>query len=346
MRRRTTLLLALLGALLLLPAVVAAQPTSDQIRAELERTDRILERAHDLIGLSLTARAGEFLREADKLHKEAWDAYAKGRLYFRLCVELTRKARDLARRAVETAEIEIKAHESIQDLVESTQLLVDEAGPEVREAGDAQAERLLSSGVAQLQRAEDAYRDREYRMAIRLAAIARDLVQRALLRARGSTGSETTQIATAIDRTDALLEEVRVGLSVSPDPKATALFEEASGLQARAREFERSGRGPLALRFTTQARQIGLDALLLLSRNPDREDVERAVDVVGQILADLGPEILASGSEKGRVFYDSARDRHREAADLLARGELARALDAARTAEGLLHRASEAAGLR
>lgn len=346
MRTKTTILLAILGVLILLPAVVRAQPISSQVLSELERTDRILERAQEQAGLSLTARSGDYLRQAVKLQGDAWEAYGKGRMYYRACIDLTLKARDLARRALETAEIEIKANEIIRDLVESTKILVEEASAEVPGAGDAQAQRLLQSGIAQLQRAEDAYRDSEYRMAIRLAATARDLVQRALLRARGATGSETTLLATALDRTDALLEEVRLGLAVASEPKGAALLKEATQLQARAREFHLMGRGALALRFTTQARQAGLDALLLLSRNPDRADVERALDVVGQILSDLGPEILASGSEKGRVFYESARKRHAEAADLLARGEHARALDAARTAEGLLRRASEAAGLR
>jgi hypothetical protein len=95
-----------------------------------------------------------------RIQREAWSAFLKGPSYYRACLDLTRKARDLARRAIETAEIEIKANESIRDLVESTRQLAEEAALEVRSNGDPQAQRLLHGGIGQLERAQDAYRAR------------------------------------------------------------------------------------------------------------------------------------------------------------------------------------------
>jgi hypothetical protein len=79
---------------------------------------------------------------------------------------MTQQARQIARRAIETAEIEAKAHESIRD-DRLTRDLAQDAAILVRERGDTEAQRLLDGGLWQLQRAQDAYQGLVYRKAIR-----------------------------------------------------------------------------------------------------------------------------------------------------------------------------------
>lgn len=344
--RRSIYLLALGSALL--AASVSAQPgISSNPARELERTDRILERAQDQVGVSESSRAAEYLRKALDLQTQAVTKYnPRDRVTWRPAYQLTMEARELARRALETAEIDVKAHESIRDLIDSTRDMAQDATSLVHERGDPEAERLLEGGLYQLQRAEDAYRAMEYRKAIGLASSARDLVQRAMQRARGDAPGSVVAVDAAIDRTQAVIEEVRLRLEDTTDSRARSLLDDAVRLQTNAIQMHKEQRTAIALRLTTQARQLALDALLLVADKPEKDDVERALSVVDQLIQDTSGLIMASGSKEAVALLESARQRESEARLHLSQGKPALALASARIAEGLLHRAAEMAGER
>jgi hypothetical protein len=325
-----------------------AQPgASSDVARELERTDRILDRAREQVGISPSARAGNLLDLAFAMQTRAKTTYRPtDRTTWKPALAMTERARDLAGRAIETAEIEVNAHESVRDLIESTRDLSQDAATLVQERGDPEAQRLLDGGLWLLQRAQEAYRGQAYRKAIRLAATARDLVQRATQRARGDTPAAGASVETALDRTQALIEELRVSLEGSADPKATRLHEEALRLQDRAMQMQRDQKPVLALRLTTQARQAALEGMLTLSSRPDEEEVARAVSVVDQLIQDSAPGILASGSQDAADLLESARQHLAQASDQLAKGSASQALATARIAEELLRRAAESAGNR
>ncbi len=345
--RKLICLLLLLGAGLG-PTLAAAQAGSGPDPArEIERTDRILERARDQVAVSPSARAAKLLNYALDMQARARATYKpQDRTSWPAALRLTLEARDFARRAIETAEIEVKAHESVRDLIESTREISQDAASLVAERGDTEAQRLLDSGLWLLQRAQEAYRGAAYRNAIRLAATARDLVQRATQRARGDVPAGSASVETALDRTQALLDELRVNLEGSSDRPAIRLSEEARRLQDRALRMQREQKPALALRLTTQARHAALEAMLNLSTRPDEEEVERALSIVEQLIQDSAPEIQASGSPEAANLLESARQRHAEAAEQLAKGNAPQALATARIAEGLLHRAADLAGER
>ncbi|MBM3287826.1 MAG: hypothetical protein FJY88_10825 [Candidatus Eisenbacteria bacterium] len=315
-----------------------------QVRAELERTDRILERVRESVGNSAGDRAGTVLRQATRVQAEAWERFRRGNAS--IAARLTMKARDLARRALETAEIDTKGHERIRDLLDSTRDLVERTRSAVGGRGDPQARRLLDVGVAQLHKASEAYRGRQYRRAMRLAVTARELIQRAYDRSQGGLESAALSAERAMERTDILLEEVRFLLDDESNQRARRLYEEAFALQERAIERGRAGQREVAARLSRQARASALAALLDLSRSRDPEDVEEVVSAVGQLLLEQSPEIKASGSQAALALLEEARMRHEAAEESLSRGDLSSALESARVAEGLLRRSSEAAGSR
>lgn len=339
------ILLAVLLAAALAQAA-AAQPQVQDVGRELERTDRIIERARDQVGITTGSRANQYLTQAISVQQEAHEAYRKGTGFHRAAMALTLKARDLARRALETSEIEVKAHQTIRDLIDSTEELLREAADIVRDSSDPQSARLLESGRWQLQRAREAYRAVQYVPALRLAATARDLIQRSIERAKGLAAGDPRTLEIALDRTETLLQELEMRIADDPDPRAEKARDEAVELQRRARDLARAQRPIPALRLTNQARQSALEALLITSRNPTAEDVERAVDGVGRLIETMVPEIDASGSEQASKLLASARQRHADAEKLLAAGKLSQAMQSVQVAEGLLRRSAEAAGVR
>lgn len=340
-------LICILAVCLLLPALAAAQPQTHDIKAELERTDRILERAKEKVRISITSNAGDLLARAISLQKQAWrDVRTPSEASLRNALSLTIRARDLAARAVEAAEIEIKAHETTRDLIESVRDLIDQAVTEVRESSDEQAGQLLQAGINQLQKAREAYLAHEYRKAISLATTARDLIQRAMTQARSVSPGRSREVEGELDRTNSLLDEVKAALDRSPSSKAERLYDDAKRLQRQAVMRHREGRDRLALQLTSQARQAAKDALVLTSQDPDREDVQRAISAVGRLISSLSSAIAESDSEDAKRLLNSARQRHAEASEQLERGNYKRALEIARLADGLLRRAAEAVGKR
>jgi hypothetical protein len=331
------------------PGPVRAQRLSESIEKrivyELERTDRIIERAGEALGSSAGVKSNPLLDNAVDIQRKAWLAY-RANPSNPAALKMTMEARDLARRALESAEIDVKSHESIRDLIDSTKELIDRARPMVDDRGDRQSKRLLENGIWQLDRAQDAYRAADYRKAIRLGASARDLVQRALQRARSGVAAEPVGIDTALERTDMLIEDLKGSLQGRDNPLGRSLLERAIQLQDRARGRAEGDRPGMALKLTMQARQAALDGLLELAKDPGRADVERAVAVVDEYALDLAPEIEASRSKDALSFLDSARQRLVEARDLLGKGEMAAAIEQARIAEGLLRRAAETADIR
>jgi hypothetical protein len=341
---KLVLLLLVLGSSLLSMAAAAQTGAGPDPGLELERTDRILDRAREQVGVSPSARAGSLLNTAIEMQTRAKKTYnPSNRATWQPTLRMTQQAREFARRAIETAEIEVKAHESVRDLIESTRDMTQDAAVVVREHGDPEAQRLLDGGLWLLQRAQEAYRGLAYRKAIRLAATARDLVQRAIQRESGGSPAEGASVETALDRTQALIDEVRVNLEGSLDQKAIRLHDEALRLQDRAMRMQREKKPALALRLTTQARHAALEAMLALSSRPDEEEVERALSIVEQLIQDSAPGILASGSSGALDLLESARQRQAEATEQLAKGNAPQALTTARIAEGLLRRAAELA---
>lgn len=341
------LFLLVLGGSLVATVAAAQTGSGPDPAGEIERTDRILDRARDQVGVSPSARAGNLLNTALKTQTRAKAIYdPRNRTTWRLALQLTLQARDFTRRAIETAEIEVRAHESVRDLIESTRDMTQNAATLVGERGDPEAQRLLDGGIWLLQQAQEAYRGMSYRRAIRLAATARDLVQRATQRARGDAPAGEAAVETALDRTQALIEELRVGLEGSGDQKATRLRDEALRLQDRAVRMQRDQKPALALRLTTQARRAALEAMLTLSSRPDAEEVDRALSVVEQLIEDSAPGVLAGGSSDAADLLESARLRLAEAKDQLAKGDAPHALQTARIAEGLLRRAADSTGDR
>jgi hypothetical protein len=341
---KLVLLLLVLGSSLLSTAAAAQTGSGSDPAQELERTDRILDRAREQVGVSPSARADKLLNVAIEMQIRAKRTYdSRNRTTWQPALRMTQQAREFARRAIETAEIEVKAHESVRDLIESTRDMTQDATALVQERGDPEAQRLLDGGLWLLQRAQEAYRESAYRKAIRLAATARDLVQRATQRARGGAPAGGASVETALDRAQALIEELRVNLEGSGDQKAMRLRDEALRLQDRAMRMQRERKPALALRLTTQARHAALEAILALSSRPDEEEVERALSVVEQLIQDSAPGILASRSSGALDLLESARQRLADAREQFAKGNAPQALAMARIAEGLLHRAADSA---
>ena len=315
----------------------------DRLLAELERTDRVLERAADHAADCSSPKAKVLLREARELQARARELYGAGgpTLPVDRIVILTRQARELAVDAIELCQVESKAQESLRSMLDSTSGLLDQAESTVAQSGSADARRLLDAAVWQLDRARAAYRTGETRRAILLGGVARGLVLRALDRARGGSGAVGPRLEVALDRTEALLSEVRAADGWNEDPRARALLERAEREQDQARDLQSDGAAVAALQRTRAARESALDALWMLQRSPQPERIRDARELVARLADQAEAEIDSSGSAESRALLREVRVQLRAAEVAIAGRDWEQASAAVRTADSLLRRAVE-----
>jgi hypothetical protein len=318
----------------------------DKIQSELMRTDQVLERAEQTVRDCANRKAAAYLEEAKAQQAKARELLvgptpgAGGAQ----ALQLTLRARDLAVKAIELC-VQPAATGALRDLLDSTEELVREASAAVNASGNPEARRLLEAGLWQLDKAREAYGNKDLRRAVSLGAAARNLLQRALQRAREDrSGRDEGLVEAALDRTDLLLSDVRA--SDPEEAKAQAILDRAQEQQNQARASYREGKTQLAMRWTLKARSSAFEAFWLAQRVPDNAHVQAALEMIEASLRESGPGIRTSGPQEAVQMLDKAQELAGSARRLLGDGDTDRAAREARLADSLLRRALEKSGGR
>jgi len=337
-------ILIALGATWLPFDSATAQQGREQVRAELEQTQRGIDRVADFLrdhpcvaGTGLLDRARETQSRALELFRRDQPAAD------RAAVLQTRQARKLVNQAIQSCSGTAAPREDLLGLLRSTQDLVDECAGRARESAEPEALRLATAAQEQLVRARDAYARQNLRGSVRHLAIARGLAQRGLQKLRGQEGSDQERMSVALDRGAVLLAELRLALAEEPNETAEALIDRADAQLDRARELAQAGRLRGSIRAATLGRALALEAHWLLSRGDAGARVERAIDAVGELLEDLAVE-LGPDAAAERAELETARAHWTEAAAAWKAGELVRAEQLCRLAEAAARRAAGEAG--
>jgi hypothetical protein len=330
------------------PALADAGGTSasrDKVQTELDRTDQVLERAQETVRTCSDAKAAAYLEEAQAEQRKARDLLVSGTPGGgpKLALSLTLSARNLAVKAIELC-VQPVATDALRELLDSTQDLVHDASSAVNASGNPAARRLFEAGLSQLDKAREAYGNKDLRRALSLGAAARNLVRRALQRAQeGASGGSVETAESALDRTDLLISEVRSAQG-SDQTKVEAILERAQKEQDQARRSLTDGQADPAMRWTVKARSSALEALWLVQQTPDAERLRSALEVVEGSLRESGPGIRASGVEEAVRLLEKAQEQADAARQDLAKGETERAVQSMRLADSLLRRAMEKSG--
>lgn len=339
-------------SLLLLCLVVSvrqanAQIGREEVRVELERTDRALERARGDLAEHPCVQGQALLQRAGDLQRRAWARFlANNPAGMREARVLTGEARRFIQQSIRACEVDTRAHEALRELFDSTEEMARGAGPDVRASGDVEATRLLDAGLERLQKAREAYRADQFRLSLRLLSVARNLVQRALGRTHGEGPVSRRGVEAALDRTELFLSQVRLALASSSSAPAKGHLDRAAEHQQRAREFARAARFGMALRSTALARSSALEAHWTLQSGPEKAQIEEALEMVEASFEDAATEIRISGGGDGRAILDRVREEIDGARAALAGGDLQMAVRCVKTADSLLRRVAEAEGVR
>jgi hypothetical protein len=155
-----------------------------RVERELERTDRLLERAAPVIRESGRRPAMQLVERATELQARAKQALDQHRPW--IAVRLTREARQQVRRALRMVDGPVDP-ELVAQAVEQTDALITRAAPVVRESAVERAIELLERGIQRQARARTLEADGELHAALAQTRVARRLVQEALDRVEHGT---------------------------------------------------------------------------------------------------------------------------------------------------------------
>lgn len=334
------LMLLAVGTLcvLCLPAIAGAQ-TRDEVADEIEKTDRVIEKARDLLAETDRDRGHHGLEMAERLQNQAKMSLSSGQL--RMALNLTLQARERALSSVANWRPAEDNEAAVERELERTDRVLEEVAERLAD-GTLRARRLEQARAMQ-HRAWELFRNRSLRPALKLTIEARELAAGMAMRGLGGPGRDFREGG----RGDRQLERLEMTLdrlseNIGPENlRGLAELENARDSYRDAQNAINEGRSLRAERHLRLAREAMMRAALTIEASLRAEDVEALIGDARRRWESLGEDVEEAGNA-------AMRDRHAEAgADLnlaeeaLRRGELRRALVQARSAIGLLDRIAD-----
>ncbi|UCG61194.1 MAG: hypothetical protein JSV52_12835 [Candidatus Zixiibacteriota bacterium] len=306
------------------------------LRAELERTDQLIEYARDAVRVASSVRAELYLENAVQLQEDAWDEFRIGTM--ERVGPLTREARELAKSSL----IAARYTQQKQDVVLRKLERADELIQQVREqfrisTVDQTVAALMESAENSLRNAWEFYRNGEYRPALKLANQVENAIRRMV-----SVSNREAQGATEVERYSEnvrdYVEEARHQIAECDSETAMKLMEEAQVSLDLARSLISEDRPQPAMEALKTAKKLATRARLDCSGFDGTlsERYERIKNEADQIA-----EMIPPGDENAQQLVDQVYEQLDLAAGYIAEGQTQQAAASLRAAQLTLNQLVE-----
>lgn len=326
MKRFTLLILVILGT------VFAQSP--EKVRAELQRTDEVIERARVVVEPSGNEEARTLLRSAVEIQNSAWEGYRSRR--YRWALSRTLAARQ---RAWQALDMVVNNPERVRQEIERTAQLMQEAEPLVNRIEDQRAQDLWQMARTEQSAAEENYRSRRYRMALRFTITAREHIGTALKLLRQVLAPERVELE--LERTERVQERAKGPIQAAKNARAQEMFQRALEWQVQAHNRFRERFLGRALRLTLASRDLTLRAWALVNKDVSPELLETTLSETERLFDLWSEQLEKEKSGEARRLLSEARNHQQTARELQKAGKLAAALQEATQAQRLMNRALE-----
>jgi hypothetical protein len=258
-RRRVLVPLALVLLALVVggPALAQLPPPPPggapvRLRDEIERTERRIQHARDLVATApANAAASAELERAVTLQGIARTAYADAR--YSVAGRATMEARIHADRTIALVQ-GLPDPGRVQDQMQRTREMLERARDRLARCEQPAAREMLRTALDMQSRAEAAYAETRYLAALQLTSSARERALRAQQMCNAGESLEEA-VEAALQRTDDRLARAREVVGERGSERARRLLENAEGLQARAKVEAQAQRTRAAMRLTRMARE-------------------------------------------------------------------------------------------
>ncbi|MDH3890949.1 MAG: hypothetical protein OEV49_07670 [candidate division Zixibacteria bacterium] len=307
MYRNTILTLTILGLLIIVAGSVPAQTTDDRgsltdaLRAELERTDQLIERAKEAVQASQSPVARLNLEAAIDLQSQAWRAYENE--YPRLALRLTKQARERAKKAIATGRMSEQSQHVVLTKLERTAEMLERARNQLIDQSDSHYLAILQSAQDNLDKAWEFYRLGQFRAALMLANQAEKALDK-LVRSSNRDLRNRLNFERRADAAQQLLERARTLLAECTSPAAQQLAQHAVEAYEQANKFAANERFQAAIQALQRSRKMANQAL----RECRGDDVlikryERLKNEFDRLA-----EVVAPSDDRGQKFLEMAAE--------------------------------------
>ncbi len=229
----------------------------DALKAELERTDQLIDRAKDAARASHAPVAQLSLKAAVDLQAKAWRAFDND--YPRLAHRLTMQAREKAKRAIAAGRMTEQSEHVVLNKLERVNEMLERARELLASRADAGYQTIFHSAQDSHSKAWEFYRSQQYRPAIKLADQAEKALRK-LLRAVEGDWRGQMSFDRRSEAAEQLLQRARTLAADCASAHASELVDQATAAWRRGRELADSGNYQAALRALQQSRKLANQA--------------------------------------------------------------------------------------
>jgi len=327
------------------------QMSGDDVRGKLEQTDRLIERARDVIAHVGGTRAQQMFETADRMQRRAWEAFDRGQM--RQAERMTEMARqnllDLLSAFRQNEDNANEVERQLEHTDRALQDVRDQLGPNA----DQPRLRRLEAATGMQRRAWDLFRQQHLRPALKLTLQARemamDMVAGGPGRGFGRGPMAGDEIGVAFEpryeRLREAAERVGEGVEASNNDAARDMWQRAQRALEDARAAHDAGDGRRADQMLRLGREFLERAMRQIQREVRGDQVEVLISSATERLDLLTPSVQESGEKRLQDWQTQARDDLERAQGALAEGRLKEALVQTRKAVALLDKIADELGL-
>jgi hypothetical protein len=331
----TMMIISVLFAILFFAS--ASGQSRDQVTGDLEETDRIIERADEVVKETGSEIGFSYLEHARELQGRAWEAH-RGEAYG-MARKLTFAARENAMKAIGAVQVSDYNAATVGRQIERTDDVLKRAQDKVGLTGSQKAVSLLENAIKTQIEAREFFRGNRLRIALKATLKARESAVRAVEIA-GSDRYNAYFVERELHRTDELIAKAAdMAEELGSNGVIRGLLGNAREMQSQAYVSYRSDDMRAAMNKTSRAREITRKALKRMEKDFQPERVERFLHHNDRLISEVSEVFSELPNAEAERLLEIAIEHQKAASAAFSRGDLQAAIVEAKAARELVSKA-------
>lgn len=336
LHRKIILIFLSILAMSLLGSTAAAQ-SRDEVSGDLDKTDRLIERAEEVVRETGSEIGQSYLDHAYELQALAKDAY-KGNRY-QMTRKLTLAAREQATKAIGAVQESNNNASTVDRQIERTDEIIRRAQDVVSVVDNQKAASLLETALSTQLEAREFLKDGRLKIALTATLKARELAKKTIESAESDRGGKglverelhrtDELIVRAVDRADRLGSNGTVG----------ELLQGAKEIQTTAYDDFRAGKLRAAMDRTERARDVTNKALKQIEEDVTPERVGKYIDQTERLISQAKELLLESPNSEAEKLLETAESYQTNASSSFSENSFETAIVEAKAARELVNKA-------
>ena len=315
----------------------ASGQSRDQVTGDLEETDRIIERADEIVKETGSEIGLSYLEHARELQARAWEAHRGGA--YGMSRKLTFAAREQAQKAIGAVQVSDYNGATVGRQIERTDDVLKRAQDKVGLTGSRKASSLLESAIKTQIEAREFFRGNRLRIALKATLKARESAARSIEIA-GADRFNAYSVEREFHRTDELIAKATdMAEELGSNGAIRGLLENAREMQSQAYMSFRSDNMRAAMNETSRAREITRKALKRMEKDFQPERIERFLHHNDRLISEVSEVLSEIPDAEAEKLLETAIEHQETANAAFSRGDLQTAIVEAKAARELVNKA-------